>query len=860
MYDLEYSHPGYVPRSELVKKMLSISTKKHIYKSARGGYGKSIAAAQWLSSVRGRTAKIIAGSADNDPGVFYKKVAEALIKLTSKAFAVTDKKVTETIISFDRLIEYIHSMPKKSVKCYLVIDDLHMLQSEEIVSHMPLIMSRLPDYVRLCLVSRSKISDELAKTEMFELIGENELLFSVEETEWLALEKNKELSMDKIKELQERAGGWAMYLSTLLSDSDTDGAAFDKNDTPLTLLQYLDIRVFRLWDEDTQNTLLKLAVPDEITPELCSRLTGRPDGHDVLEKLAREGNSFLSLSDNDTYRFHDIFREFLLERINKYLGADEVYRLNEITGARYYETGDYFAGARHYINNVDYDGINRCLYAINNYNAENGGVSVEARFNFIRQYIMKLSEKIIIGNPFLYTSCTVAAFHGGDTETFLRYSDFIHNEMPQIISTYPQLLETVTFINGLDFRVPIKNLAVTVDEKMRSGVFSTDSKKNAHSFTITQNLPFFHRSMRDYSEYYELCGADLTLLENTYGNMIGEDFKVMKPLITGGIHYEKGELLEASILALASYNECKAGMHPESFFSSHAFLGQVLYCMGSLQESSDIMEKIGKYVEKTAQFLYPNFMALQTQRAICDGGIDEAREWLAVYAYTKSGNLPFYQLCRHFTTLRSYIAVKDYTAAIVFGERLYDLADRYRRPLDQIESGLLMALAFWYGGNKRQAVSMLKKAADIAMPYGFKQLFINEGKKLLPILLESRDKEYVLGGDTLSGDALSKDTLSENTSGGGALAKSGDFINVLLQDICKKHNIIVEDMLVPKLTARQNIMLSCLNKGLSYNEIAAAIGIEHSTVKYHVSQMYKRMGVRDSWEAVMKAKVLGILK
>ena len=54
-------------------------------------------------------------------------------------------------------------------------------------------------------------------------------------------------------------------------------------------------------------------------------------------------------------------------------------------------------------------------------------------------------------------------------------------------------------------------------------------------------------------------------------------------------------------------------------------------------------------------------------------------------------------------------------------------------------------------------------------------------------------------------------------------------------------------------------MLECLNKGMSYREIAAETGLKHGPVKTHVLLMYKQLGVNNAEDAVVKAKILGLL-
>jgi LuxR family maltose regulon positive regulatory protein len=275
-------------------------------------------------------------------------------------------------------------------------------------------------------------------------------------------------------------------------------------------------------------------------------------------------------------------------------------------------------------------------------------------------------------------------------------------------------------------------------------------------------------------------------------------------------------------------------MHPETVFCAQMILSAVLYAMGASQEANRIMERMGVFVERKAQFLRPNFRAVQTERAIQSGNAEPAREWLAVYA-NRSNRLPFYQISRHFATLRSHMALKDCPAAIEFGTRLHTLTTEYKRPLDQIESGLLTAIALWHSGEKRKSVKQLEQAVHVAMPYGFTQLFINEGKEALPLLWE----------------------LRKSTNKAAGLMR---FVDRLADTICKKHDLKLADEEMPKLTEQQRAMLPYLSKGMAYSEIAGAAGLGRGTVKSHVLLLYKRLGVSNAQEAVLKAKMLGLLK
>ncbi|MCL2003173.1 MAG: LuxR C-terminal-related transcriptional regulator [Oscillospiraceae bacterium] len=821
-----------VPRTALLKKMERISAKQHIYLFAPGGYGKSVAAAQWLSSTRGKTERITVKDTDNDPRVFYTRLARTLIRLA----AGEKQTLHQAVDSLDKLLEMIETLPKRNPRCHFALDDLHVLKNEEILAAIPVIVGRLPDYIRCLLAGRSEPEQGLTETGLFGVITKDDLLFSSKEIEWFGAERDRELDSERVGRLLKITGGWAMYLSAILSSPDEPEN--QKAGKPLrTLTQYFESRVWGQWEHETKLLLLRLSVPGEAAPELCERLTGQPGGRETLERLARKENAFLTRENDDTYRFHDIFHDFLLEQTGSFLDKDELWRLNDVAAEWYYEQGDYYTSAKHYIHNGNHEGINRCMDATTLYTEKIGGMSVLNRLDFFKQYVLSLSPDFIAASPYLVYKCAVAAYYDGDIETYFQYVDMLYERKDEIVSRYPELIVTYLFVTTIDFRVPFRQGVERAYKMMasmpRGGIGNAEAPKEAKTASITQNLPFFHRSMRDYYDYHALKESDLKILRDAFGVIIGKDYAVMEQMTIAGVRYEQGELLDAMYYAATGSRVCDGDTHPEVFFCAHAILSAVLYAMGASHEAGKIMGKLEYYIKSKAQSLRPNLKALQTVYSIRGGDTAAAREWLTVYA-SRSARLPFYQICRHFTTLRAHIALKDFPAAIAFGTRLLTLATEYNRPLDQIETRLLLAIALWHDNQKGKAAEQLAQAMNTAMPCGFTQLFMNEGKELLPILLEMGKRE-------------------------DASAGVASFAEKLKEKIGEKHGFSPSENAAPNLSGRQRDMLTYLSKGMTYSEIAAATGLARGTVKAHVLLVYKRLEVHDAEEAVVKAKMFGIL-
>src|SRR5512141_1523407 len=61
------------------------------------------------------------------------------------------------------------------------------------------------------------------------------------------------------------------------------------------------------------------------------------------------------------------------------------------------------------------------------------------------------------------------------------------------------------------------------------------------------------------------------------------------------------------------------------------------------------------------------------------------------------------------------------------------------------------------------------------------------------------------------------------------------------------------------LTRREREILGLLAEGLSGPEIAHKLTLAHSAVKWHVQQLYGKLGVNSKQRALLRASALGLL-
>lgn len=58
------------------------------------------------------------------------------------------------------------------------------------------------------------------------------------------------------------------------------------------------------------------------------------------------------------------------------------------------------------------------------------------------------------------------------------------------------------------------------------------------------------------------------------------------------------------------------------------------------------------------------------------------------------------------------------------------------------------------------------------------------------------------------------------------------------------------------LTEREKEVLQLLSTGLTYEKIAEQLDVSHETVKMHLKNIYRKLGVQNKIEALNKVKLL----
>ncbi len=209
----------------------------------------------------------------------------------------------------------------------LAFDDLHHLLDPAASELLDRIAARLPANWTLALATRVDPPLALAR-----LRGRGELAEFRQEV--LGFDAGEVQALRTLvggaqapgaDELLARTQGWPAGLRLVLSSASAAPGAAARGGVRRHLFDYLAAEVFDTLPADLQRFLLRVSVLSELSATRCAAVAQEARAVQFLEEIERRGlfASVLDASDELTLRLHDLFREFLEDRLQRE-HADEV--------------------------------------------------------------------------------------------------------------------------------------------------------------------------------------------------------------------------------------------------------------------------------------------------------------------------------------------------------------------------------------------------------------------------------------------------------------------------------------------------------------------------------------------------------
>ncbi|MCL2139637.1 MAG: hypothetical protein FWH41_08945, partial [Treponema sp.] len=746
-----------------MKKLQLAAENRFIYMWAPAGSGKTVTALLWNAAVRQTVEKhkapkhmplwITLDEYDNVPSVFYKLLATVLYS------AQSGNKNMQGILSdpffssspVEHTVRLIAEMQMDERLYTLTLDDLHLLNNTDILNSLPIILKRLPGSFTVLFLSRNQPPEHLQglfKNEKTAVIGRDSLRFSENELKAYYRSQGRSLSDEEAGFVIMATNGLAIGINAIAKSGAAGIAQLGSGKTEYVFANYIQEHLWKSWDKNLQDFMLKTSVVNEMTEKIAAALTGRKDAGKMLRELCAS-NTFVSQAGKDMFRYHHLFLDFLRNMAKESgINMRPLYK----AAAIYYLEARQYLIARHYAvqsgnNKIILKVIHRFLQYTNPQLDE-----YAAYAKIFNQDIMK--KGICERHPYLYTSLMEGSWISSDTKTVEFAWDKLREYAPVIAIKYPQLLETFILYLATDYR---KTFTQLINEFPRMPPITRFSKKIFQGPTITLQLPFFHRSFRDFYDSSKIfLQNDTEKLDRSFGKLFKDLYISARSCVESGFLLEQDRLDRALGSALKARAAAPVIKSPEITFCVYNQLAAVYLAMGNKTFLQKTLAETERYIKQSgAHFLDRNFLAWKTTIRLYDTDKKAAEEWLDNYfvnneeaAFSKgpvssekvpaekvpAELVPLYKVFQCFTTVRACMVLNMGGKALALLEALIQFARTYRRPMDIAEALTLKACLHWACGQRAEAASCLEETLLELQSKSFIRTIADEGAAVVPVL------------------------------------------------------------------------------------------------------------------------------
>ena len=317
--------------------------------------GKTVAVAQWFQTLDPVAREWVTLDAHDDrPERFWLTFALALDRAVPGAFtqAAAAADVHRLPPEFlDRLLAAWSAVEESLV---IVLDDIIHLRSRVITEGLGFVVEHLPGRSRMVLTSRVDpglpVSRWRGRGWLAEL-RQRDLAFTLAETAELftALGEDR-LSTDEVEGFWRRTEGWVgglrLAAAWLKDRADVSGAVAEfSGRTPLVADLLADELLHRA-PKELSEFLLRTSVADVLDAELCDALSGRSDSGEVLRRMEADLQFVMATGPGrDAWRYHPLLAEMLRSELQAHR-PDEAQGLNRAAAAIMEARGDIAGAAR----------------------------------------------------------------------------------------------------------------------------------------------------------------------------------------------------------------------------------------------------------------------------------------------------------------------------------------------------------------------------------------------------------------------------------------------------------------------------------------------------------------------------------
>ncbi len=844
--------------------------------SAPAGYGKSLLISEWLHSIslnKTLSSKISStwlnlDENDNDPVRFFTYWISCFQDLGSsfldqfKMYS-SPPPLPDILAALDDII---NQLARSTRKHLIVFDDFHQLNNPYITECLEYFIEHQPSQVHLVMIGRAdpvvSISRLRSNGKLTE-VRARDLRFTLEETRNF-LNSSLEITLKEqhINALYERTEGWPSGLQLVVlamqNVADVEQFVATFQGSHRYILDYLAEEVMRHQDGQVKEFLSKTSILSRFNAPLCEYITGIHNCQSLIRKIEKENLFIIPLdSQGNWYRYHHLFSDYLRVAIDP-SESSELFQ----KAASWFEENGYFYEAMQHVfsaNDTEFaaDMMERAL--------EKGNIWSGGNLSALLHWLDSLPKSLLYSRPYLSllaVPIVCAAVRFEQAEQLLFQTEL--NLSNQKIDLSEKLRALIEFYRG--------GIALMKGEISKAKEFTL----NALKLIPKEDFLFQSRITSNLAQAYELAGelgqaiqyyqkaSELGFAaEATYLAINARAAMAFVLRSQGKLHLAKETLLHAIaidksknfpaiglvyiLLGVIAYDQRQMDIAEEHLNKGielardgglkddvnwgMIFLSRVKAASGQQEESVELMDKAIMMIRAYQIPRVTNFaLAYQARMFLETGQIDKAKAWATEYlAVRNSEPVEYLREIEDLTLLRVLIFLGECEQVSLILEPLLETAKKSKRNKAVVEGFSLLAISQHKKNQTSQALETFSTATELAVP-----------EEDIQILVELSDLFNIFQSQILKfrkRDENNKTKKEESPSG--------------LREILMK--------LPDPLSDQEMRIFDLILRGNTNKEISEELFISIGTAKWHVHNIFQKLGVSNRMQIIALAREWGII-
>ncbi len=766
--------------------------------------------------------------------------------------------------------------PERDRERAVVIDDLQCLEESrrERILEVLKTLDENP-YVWLILISRSPVPGWLKPLYLssdFAMIDERDLGFSEKEAEEYFRLWDVSVLAQTMRELYAKAEyGYpllfraaAMRLKNEPPDPDgtlPDRAGRESEAVHLAgqdVLDYFEKVVLQQWRPELSNFLMKLSVVDSFRAETAREITGeeraarllqqayeigsllepvcgksdRPGcrSHAEPERCAdrtneqADGCRMHPAADGGLYRMRAPVRRIFFRILERHEGKEEILQLYHAAAAAYEKAGDIPEALELYRRCGDDAEIFRLLTANMQLHPGNGF------YWEMRRYYLALPEQMIRTDPDLMAGMSMLYSILMDVEQ----SEFWYHALKEYAEGQTEDAYRAARIRllWLDISLLHRSTDSLIPSILEAAVFLESWKMPMPELSLTLNLPSILNGGRDLSDWIQHDRSLIRVLRPALEQIFGHRCQGLLELALAESLFEKGEN-DDEVRELLGRFRIRAESDPdaEQSFASVRLTAWMSVLDGKSEEGAALLDAVSEPGKSTAaqqRRIRENIRTAKARIALYTGRTGELGSWME-QAPNEEAEFCALDRYHYMAKIRIYLSGGQKQKALALTEQMLYCSRIMKRPCIRIECELLLSVIL-YRMKRADWTEHAQRAVSGAEHYHFVRLLSREGAAAEQLIRDPR----IVWRDP----AFQEQVLQE-------CSRMARQYPAYLRE---KKNVRSD------LGDRALFVLRMHSEGRSMEQIAEALGVTVSTVKYYNKEIYRKLGVNSRAEAVAEAK------